>query len=400
MNKDYTGYSAEELLDDDFFVQSNILPTSETEKFWEEQVSSGSLDNHEYQMAIFFLRSVRVKKEKWDPVRQSALWDKIIVANAAQKNNKYHRLNQIIWAAACLLILLASSVSYYLFTKDKQPDMEMIAKSMAPVVDEENIQLILPDRLIPISGQSPSIQHSSEGSVVVNLEQVIETSPASVEEAKSTSDFNQLIVPKGKRSTLVLEDGTSLWVNAGSRVVYPVSFEKKRREIYVDGEVYLDVTHDEKRPFIVRTKDMKVSVLGTSFNVMSYEADQVSAVVLVTGIVEVGTKNEQDCRLSPNEMFSYQNGRSVVKKVDVNDYISWKDGLYTYRSENLSVILDRLSRYYGKKISYESNVANLKCSGKLDMQEELDVILEGLSHTAPIFYKKVDDEYILVKVGE
>ena len=83
----------------------------------------------------------------------------------------------------------------------------------------------------------------------------------------------------------------------------------------------------------------------------------------------------------------------------MNDYILWKDGLYTYRSEHLSVILDRLSRYYGKKISYKSDVADLKCSGKLDMQEDLEVVLDGLSQPAPILYKKIDEEYIVVKEG-
>ena len=111
------------------------------------------------------------------------------------------------------------------------------------------------------------------------------------------------------------------------------------------------------------------------------------------------TKDDEDFRLEPNRMFSYNQGECDIKEVNVNDYILWKDGLYTYRSEHLSVILDRLSRYYGKKISYKSDVADLKCSGKLDMQEDLEVVLDGLSQTAPILYKKIDEEYIVVKEG-
>ncbi len=144
---------------------------------------------------------------------------------------------------------------------------------------------------------------------------------------------------------------------------------------------------------------MDVQVLGTSFNVMAYETDESSSVVLVTGVVQVDTKDDEDFRLEPNRMFSYNQGECDIKEVNVNDYILWKDGLYTYRSEHLSVILDRLSRYYGKKISYKSDVADLKCSGKLDMQEDLEVVLDGLSQTAPILYKKIDEEYIVVKEG-
>lgn len=145
---------------------------------------------------------------------------------------------------------------------------------------------------------------------------------------------------------------------------------------------------------------MDVQVLGTSFNVMAYETDESASVVLVTGSVQVDTRDDEDFRLEPNRMFSYHKGECDIKDVNVNDYILWKDGLYTYRSEHLSVILDRLSRYYGKKISYESDVADLRCSGKLDMQEDLEVVLDGLSQTAPILYKKVGEEYILVKVGK
>lgn len=398
MNKDYTKYRSEELLEDDFFVQSNLSPSLETIHFWKKQIASG-LDEHEYQLAIFFLNSVRVKKSQMSEERQGQLWENIMQLNKKRELIRYRRFRTFMYTAACIAVLAIFSISYIYINTENVPDVESIAQLMPVALETDEIQLVMPNKQIPISGQDSKIEHDKKGTVVVNSEKIVGETSKSSDSSKRPDEFNQLIVPKGKRSTLIFEDGTKVWVNAGSRIVYPVVFAKKKREIYVDGEVYLNVTHDEKRPFIVRTKDMKVKVLGTSFNVMSYEADQNSAVVLVTGSVEVGTE-EKDCRLSPNELFSYQNGKSLVKRVDVNDYISWKDGLYTYRSENLSVILDRLSRYYGKKISYKSDVASLKCSGKLDMQEDLDVVLNGLSHTAPILYKKVDDEYVLVKIGE
>lgn len=398
MDKDYTKYKMEELLEDNFFIQSNTTPTLNTINFWKEQIAAG-LDEHEYELAVFFLHSVNVKKEQMSQERNDLLWIKIKNSNKIRQINHHRRIRSFILVAACIAVLALLSISYIYTNVDTVLDVELVAKEMVVVSKSDDIQLVLPDKQIPIRGQESQIQHEAKGAVVVNSEKVADVSLLSANSSKRSTEFNQLIVPNGKRSMLVFEDGTKAWVNAGSRIVYPVVFAKKNREIYVDGEVYLNVTHDEKRPFIVRTKDMKVKVLGTSFNVMSYEADQNSTVVLVTGSVEVGTE-EKDCRLSPNELFSYQNGKSLVKRVDVNDYISWKDGLYTYRSENLSVILDRLSRYYGKKISYKSDVASLKCSGKLDMQEDLDVVLNGLSHTAPILYKKVDDEYVLVKIGE
>lgn len=400
MNKDYTKYTAEKLLEDDFFIESNTSPTLDTINFWKRQVVDG-LDEQEYQLAIFFLRSIKVKKEQMTNERQDLLWTKIKDSNKILQLQRSRRFRSFMWmAAASVAVLIIFSISYIYTNVNKTPDVEAVAREMAVTPDEGEIQLVLSDKQIPISGQESQIEYDAKGTVAVNSEKIVDVSLNSANSSKRLSEFNQLIVPNGKRSTLILEDGTKLWVNAGSRIVYPVTFADKKREIYVNGEVFLEVTPDKKRPFIVKTKEMDVQVLGTSFNVMAYETDESSSVVLVTGAVQVDTKDDEDFRLEPNRMFSYYQGECDIKEVNVNDYILWKDGLYTYRSEHLSVILDRLSRYYGKKISYKFDVADLKCSGKLDMQEDLEVVLDGLSQTAPILYKKIDEEYIVVKEGK
>lgn len=400
MNKDYTKYTTEKLLEDDFFIESNTSPTLDTINFWKGQIVGG-LDEQEYQLAVFFLRSIRVKKEQMSNERQDLLWTRIKDSNKILQMQRNRRFRSFVWmVAASVTVLIIFSISYIYTNVNKTPDVEAIAREMASTPEAEDIQLVLPDKQIPISGQESQIEYDAKGTVVVNSEKIADAFQSSANSSKRSLEFNQLIVPNGKRSTLILEDGTKVWVNAGSRIVYPVAFADKKREIYVNGEIFLEVAPDKNRPFVVKTKGMDVQVLGTSFNVMAYETDESASVVLVTGSVQVDTRDDEDFRLEPNRMFSYHNGECDIKDVNVNDYILWKDGLYTYRSEHLSVILDRLSRYYGKKISYKSDVADLRCSGKLDMQEDLEVVLDGLSQTAPILYKKVGQEYILVKVGK
>lgn len=400
MNKDYTKYTTEKLLEDDFFIESNTSPTLDTINFWKGQIAGG-LDEQEYQLAVFFLRSIRVKKEQMSNERQDLLWTRIKDSNKILQMQRNRRFRSFIWmVAASVTVLIIFSISYIYTNVNKTPDVEAIAREMAVTPEADDIQLVLPDKQIPISGQESQIEYDAKGTVVVNSEKIADAFQSSANSSKRSLEFNQLIVPNGKRSTLILEDGTKVWVNAGSRIVYPVAFADKKREIYVNGEVFLEVAPDKNRPFVVKTKEMDVQVLGTSFNVMAYETDESASVVLVTGSVQVDTRDDEDFRLEPNRMFSYHKGECDIKDVNVNDYILWKDGLYTYRSEHLSVILDRFSRYYGKKISYKSDVADLRCSGKLDMQEDLEVVLDGLSQTAPILYKKIGEEYILVKVGK
>lgn len=402
MNTDYTKYKAEDLLEDDFFIQSNLSPTLETINFWKKQVTAGILDEREYNLALFYLDSLKVKKAEFTSDRQELVWERIVSANKIYRLNKSHRFRSFIWVAACLAILVLSSISYLYFTQPQNDtlDIEKFALSMDSEIKTNEIQLKLSDRQIPINGQNSVIEHNSEGTVRVNSEKIAEIPVEPSISPDTPVEFNQLTVPSGKRSSLIFEDGTRLWVNAASRVIYPSTFADDKREIYVDGEIFLEVTPDEKRPFVVKTNDMNVTVLGTSFNVMSYTKDSTSAVVLVSGLVEIGIKNKETVQLTPNNILSYQRGSVDIQKVDVDDYILWREGLYTYKSEKFSVILNRLSRYYGTHIKYSPEVAELRCSGKLDMQDELESILDGLSQTVPVKYEIEGEKFVLSKSGK
>lgn len=125
------------------------------------------------------------------------------------------------------------------------------------------------------------IVYSATGQVQVNSNKLVE------DDIKE--EYNQIIVPKGKRSQIVLADNSKIWINSGSKVIYPRAFEGKYREIYVEGEVYLNVTHDTSKPFIVNTSGFEVRVLGTSFNISAYKNQEKAAVVLVEGSVNVKT---------------------------------------------------------------------------------------------------------------
>jgi ferric-dicitrate binding protein FerR (iron transport regulator) len=139
---------------------------------------------------------------------------------------------------------------------------------------------------------------------------------------------------------------------------------------------------------------MNIAVLGTSFNVTAYTADKEQSVVLVTGAVEVNTDSNKKIALTPNNRLTYTGGQLDVENVDASLYVSWVEGLYIYNSEKLGTILDRLSRYYGKTITYDARVSELRCSGKLDMKDELLDVLAGLAQTAPITwqYNEIENE--------
>lgn len=387
----YTGFSATELLNDDFFIQSHKNRTPETEKFWRDLVSSGLLSEEEYNKACLILNTLCVKKQNIPLLRKEELWKRILETNRRRKLRNYRIRVGIASIAASLFIAILFNI-YKAEESDIADDMLLKLSQVQYSYAEKDIQLFLDDRPIPVKGDSSNINHDIEGNVTVNSMRV-----RSKETVTEDDKYNQLIVPYGKLSRLVLEDGTKLWVNAGTRVIYPNRFRKEKREIFVDGEVYMEVFHDEERPFVVRTSDMDVRVLGTSFNVTSYKDDMLSSVVLVEGSVSVKT-NKDEVKLLPNEMLSCNDGDDIeIKNVVVSNYISWIDGIYICNSEPFSQVLNRISRYYGKEIGYTTDIEEFKCSGKLNFMENLDSLLNGLTHTLPVVWSYDDGKYLFKK---
>ena len=299
--------------------------------------------------------------------------------------------------AAVAVLLLAVGGYYYanFYVNDNLTAIEKVQKPANPV---ETVQLILADeKKVTIEEEDSRLQYSKQGELHINTQKVETTQNTTTINKKNEPVYNQLIVPAAKRSFLELADGSRIWVNANTRVVYPVTFEDTKREIYVDGEIYIEVSPDKKRPFTVKSKKMDIRVLGTKFNVSAYEAGQDVSVVLVSGKVNVRTDNRVESVLKPSDRLTYEKGATDIKKVNVENYISWKDGYYTFDNEEFSIVLDKLSNYYGKKITYNSEVGVLRCSGSLNLGDDMVKILTGLESTMPVNFT-IESEYISVNV--
>lgn len=397
-NIDYSKFTSEDFLKDTYFLKSIKTPTKESNAFWKEQLLTEKIREKEFRVAKNIILSANIPHHTISEEELSELWNKIEKSNKQKPLQRHSRLIQFASVAASFAILVALSYTFWSKQSNNGRSLISIAKLMQVQGDSSAVQLILNnDKNITLDQENVTIEYNATGDVIVNKQQVahnIASNTNGPAQLSETNTYNQLIVPKGKRSSIVFGDGTKLWVNSGSRIVYPISFKKDKREIYVEGEVYLEVTKDKTRPFIVSTNKMNIAVLGTSFNVTAYTADKEQSVVLVTGAVEVNTDSNKKIALTPNNRLTYTGGQLDVENVDASLYISWVEGLYIYNSEKLGTILDRLSRYYGKTITYDARVSELRCSGKLDMKDELLDVLAGLAQTAPITwqYNEIENE--------
>jgi hypothetical protein len=392
----YKGYSAEDLLLDEAFIISMKAPTEESDAFWGKMIHDGMIHPDNYHLACYLMDAMRVDSDDISDEEIEKLWNEIREERdcyAAMKKKKRTQ-RMLFWSLSGVASLFLFLFLYRVYSEEPSTAAGLLIEDVkAPETEAANIHLVFSDNeTVALDGSDAEIVYDREG-VAINDKNAKRTKrQVDVREAVV---YNQLIVPKGKRSTLVFEDGSKIWVNAGTRVVYPVVFADDKREVFIDGEAYFDISREENRPFVVKTGAFNIDVLGTSFNIMAYEKDLVQHIVLVSGTVKVHAENRKDAVLSSDEMYLLEDGVAHVKKVDVSDYISWTDGLYRHKSDPLEVIMRRLSRYYGKDIACEPDVALLKFSGKLDLKDDLEVVLGGISRTSPIDYYLENDTYII-----
>lgn len=180
-------------------------------------------------------------------------------------------------------------------------------------------------------------------------------------------------------------------MNSASRVIYPTVFAADKRMIAVEGEAYLEVAHNAEKPFIVKTKGIDVRVLGTSFNVNAYEQDNIS-VVLVEGRVEINPDKKTKMLLEPSQMACLENGVLRKKKqVNTLKYTCWKDNIMLLEKEKVAEVLDKVARYYDVSIQYDKDAASRRLSGKLNLCDSIESVLDIIKVSASLQMEKTGD---------
>lgn len=396
MRTDYTHYKDIDFLDDDFFIESMISPTRESELFWSELIDRKKIDINEFIAANMLLDTIRKDRYEVPQVRKERLWERIDTTRKSSKN-KRKRIRRYKYAsiAASSVIVVGLSLFFLLGrneesqTNDNQDIDYAELQSMHQPQAHQEIRIVTEEGQVEIDGKDAEIKYDSTGLFTVNNEVV---DPTTTNSSAAKLSYNQLSVPYGKRASLTLSDGTLLWVNAGTTVIYPATFPDHKREIYVDGEIYAEVRRDEKRPFLVKTDQLGIEVLGTSFNLSAYKEDALKRVVLVNGSVGV-TLNGINTQLKPNQSFTYTGQGSNVETVDVEIYTSWRDGIYIFKDEPIENILQQLARYYNVTMVFPPQSSGVLCSGKLELKEDLTHLLNNLSQIASFNFGIKDNKY-------
>jgi ferric-dicitrate binding protein FerR (iron transport regulator) len=192
--------------------------------------------------------------------------------------------------------------------------------------------------------------------------------------------FHTIFVPAGQRAELTLSDGTGVWLNAQSRLIYPAVFEKGKREVTLDGEGYFEVVHSEAQPFTVKTKMMDIQALGTEFNVIAYDGYPRTEVSLLKGSVALKPAgSDQVRRMKPGECIRWMDGVFTASTIDNYDYFKWKEGLLCFDDATVGSILEKLELYFDVRIeAVEQNLLNYRYTGKFRTKDGVEQVLKVL----------------------
>lgn len=302
------------------------------------------------------------------------------------------RISWMNWkvAAAILLLIAGAGTLFYL------------NRAGSTLTPEKPIAKIKPADLLPGSpratltlgsGKSVDLEsmnttrlNDEDGTVIDKKEGLLvyDKPGASTEEVL----YNTLSTPRGGEYQLVLPDGSRVWLNAASSLRFPTRFAGNERTVYLTGEAYFEVTKNPKQPFHVQlTNGQQVEVLGTQFNVMSYEDESVIKTTLVEGKVKVKQANDiVYLRPSEQSVFGRKDNRLTVTEADVNKEIGWKLGYFEFEDEDLPTIMRQLTRWYDMDVNFSGNIPVKLYTGsiskKLTLMNVLDILkLAGVQYS-------------------
>ena len=287
-----------------------------------------------------------------------------------QTVEKKKKFNLKGWLPYAALVAIAFSIGLYFMNRPAEPDWT----AGADVLKNINQPTLLLDNgeRIPLKQDSFSIQ---QGNMVIRNNLVGQLSYESDREQPSDEEklsWNHLVIPKGNAYELELADGTHVWLNAESELSYPTRFAGEMREVRLKGEAFFDVAKNPDCPFVVRTDEVAVQVLGTSFNVSAY----------------------------PSEQFCYnkESRKSGIRVVDTDLYTSWVKGEYIFKDAALEEIFNKLLHWYDFTVRYQNEqLKDKRFSLVIDRKISLEQLLELISFTSDVKLERSQGNIIYVK---
>jgi transmembrane sensor len=315
--------------------------------------------------------------------------------------NKQMRLWPKIAVAAAVMLVGGLALFFYLQQSDQQSNL--FAADLPPAKNQAVLTLSNGQKIIlndtgkgEIAKQGGiSITKAQDGTIIYHMDQSAATDTKS---PLRELQYNTIATPRGGKYQLNLPDGTKVWLNAATVLKYPVVFAANERRVELTGEAYFEVAKNKHQPFHVETANQSVEVLGTHFNVNAYGDEKEVKTTLLEGAVKVlalntkpGAKPAINVVLKPGQQATLTETGFNIANVNVEDAISWKNGLFEFKNSDLSTVMRQASRWYDVDVVYENGIPDVKFNGEVSRNVNATTFLEML--------KYLDVKFNIEKIG-
>ncbi|MFW0718284.1 FecR family protein [Pedobacter sp. N23S346] len=317
----------------------------------------------------------------------------------AQNGKKFNLvwLNWKIVAPIAAVLLLTIYLAVHLFQSDKQKPV--LSAKAKPLNEVKDIVAGSANAVLTLStGESIKLDGSKNG--IINNEgsaSISKSGNGLVVSARGKSNqpsnelLNKITIPRGGKYDITLPDGTRVWLNSSSSLSFPNTFEGPDRKVMLTGEAYFEVASNKQKPFKVNVDGkQEVEVLGTHFNISSFEEDQNITTTLLEGAVKVNTSKFQTL-IKPGEMaINNLKTKPRIVQADLDEVMAWKNDMFIFHNENISSIMKKISRWYDVDVTYEGDMTALNFEGNYSRSKGLKSLLKNISLTDKVRFVMVE----------
>lgn len=330
----------------------------------------------------------------WDSIYARVMETPVVPFQSRKKNIPWFKLT----AAAIVIVSLTAAYFYSNPTKVQQVVhvKQIQQKDIAPPSGNNAV-------LTLSNGTTIGLDSSSNGTIALqgNVRIIKQTNGEIIYEgmAESEVNYNTLHVPKGSKPfMLMLSDGSQVWLNVGSSLTYPTAFSGKERKVKITGEAYFEVAHRDGIPFKVQHDNVSVNVLGTHFNMNSYEDENEERITLLEGSVLI-SKNKSSKLLKPGQQASIISTESsdikILNDVNIEEVMAWKNGKFRFgENSDIAAVMRQISRWYNVDIEYKGTVSQ-RFWGTISKNVNVSNVLKILEATGGVKFK-VEEKKIIV----
>lgn len=360
-----------------------------------------SKENKDLYSRICNYGNLEKRNKEYASIKVSERWEKVHSSITRRKRRIYfYKIAKL--AAIFILPLLGALI--FLLTNDftKQEQVQQVSyiepgtsKAVLILDDGRSYELDTAKKLAIVEKGGAMIENSENGLIYKELS----NDTIKPDHGIKSLSFNEIRIPRGGEYKFQLSDGTMVYLNSMTSIKYPVLFSGNTREIELSGEAYFDVAHNPSKPFIVKSKHLNIEVLGTSFNVSSYDDNSFVETTLVEGKVRITDENGERGSgwvLKPSYQARFDKQKKImdINKVNIAVYTSWKDGYFVFQDERLEDIMVILSRWYNIDISFDNpSIKEIMFGGRVNRYENIEPILDIITST-----EKVDVEISTDKI--